>query len=237
MESLTTVAAGYVADKFVERAEAAVKTHVIERWSRYRARKFFETFCDELLDVSLSDVELQAKLDALLDDEDRSAVVFDAYRAVCLTKSRDLGPRVIALLTAELVSSDTRATEEDDMVFAAAEELGDSELEEAASYAAEQQQLCARQVDNAPRRLADGTLVVELHKEHHDSGRSSLGAIDIGPIDLGITLGRWALKAKRIGLLSDAVTEEHEAYQADSEYHIDEDGVSRTLRWSVVVVI
>ena len=233
MEPVSTAIVGYLAEKVVSATESAVKTHVIERWSRYRARQFFEAFSASLLDVSTSDEQLRTKLDDLLADETRSQVVFDAYRSVCLTKSRNLGPRIIAFLTAELVAVSRVASEEEEAIFAAAEELTDSELDEVSSYV--QAQLEKSQVADEPKPTlsAHGSLVVPHGSESIDATRTSMQPHSVAPLDLGDNLGRWALKLKRLGLIADDVSERFYRYEADTERYIDEPGTAREITWSV----
>src|SRR5437868_4854945 len=79
---------------------------VVERWSRHRAERFFEAFAEGLDRGARSDggpLDSEAMLTQILNDETKTEVMFDAYRRVCLAKSKTIGPRMIGLLTAELV--------------------------------------------------------------------------------------------------------------------------------------
>src|SRR5258708_5816337 len=79
---------------------------VVQRWARYRAEQFIEAFVESLRSEYRYDNEMtyvDVRLDAILGDETKSEVLFYAYRRVCFTKSKTLGPRIIG--TSLLVSS------------------------------------------------------------------------------------------------------------------------------------
>jgi hypothetical protein len=234
MEPVATITE-YLAGKLVEHAEGAVRKHVIERWTRYRANQFFEAFCEAFLDLGVSDDDLAARLDELLCDEVRSQVVFDAYRAVCLSKSRALGPRIIALLTAELVVAGRPASIDDEAIFAAAEELSDSELEEARDAVLQVQAHVARGSTDTVK-VVRGSLHERLEQQvTSDTSRSSehCDAVSIASADLAVSVGVWAAKLQRHGLVATDVKERKWRYDADSERHVDEPGIAREITWFV----
>jgi hypothetical protein len=75
----------------------------------------------------------ESDLDAVLkrlDKKANSETVFDAYRRACLSRSRDLGPRIIALITAVLVGEEWGPTDQEEMILDVAERLNDGELDE-----------------------------------------------------------------------------------------------------------
>lgn len=156
MAPISTAIAGYAAEKIVQVAEKSFHKHVIERWTRHRARIFLETFCESLLSTSKSDEDIGALLDKLLSDEGKSEAVFDAYRAVCLSRSKNIGPRIIALLTAELVLAEKNSDESDDLIFSAAEQLFDSELNDFSEFAISYEKRQSPKVE----RLADLRMVL-----------------------------------------------------------------------------
>jgi hypothetical protein len=228
MEPITSVALGYAADKLVSVAEFLVKTHVIERWSRYRAQTFFEAFCTAIVDVSATDDELREKLDELMIDDARSQVVFEAYRSVCLSKSRSIGPRVIAFLTAEIVLSGSAASEDDEQIFSVAETLSDNEFEELHAFV-------HAELEKAESPPSSGAWFhIEIRKE--TSSASSSNALPyIAPLDYALYVGSWAVKLKQFGLLGDEVKERSWRYSVDTERHIDEDGIAREVKWILAI--
>jgi hypothetical protein len=161
-----------------------------------------------------------------------SAVVFDAYRSVCLTKSKALGPRIIALLTAEIVTSHRPADEDEESIVSATEELSDRELIEFADFVIDHYHRAEEESDRSRCSVSEnGTLSLQIGEESFDSTWHRETNVSLGPLDLASDLGSWALTIKRHGLLSDDVKERQWDYEVDSERHIDEPGIVRQVTW------
>lgn len=120
----------YLAGKAVDVLGRKFKSGVIERWSRRRSEQFIRTFC-ELVAAGKSDDEIEPYLTAIMDDENKSAALFDAYRRVAMSASPVLGPRIIALVTARIVGEARQPTDEEEKILTAAEKMTDAELIEA----------------------------------------------------------------------------------------------------------
>jgi hypothetical protein len=106
---------------------------VIERWSRHRAERFFEAFAEEAereTESTCRPSEADAMLTQILNDEGKSEVMFDAYRRVCLARSKRIGPRIIGLLTAELVLQGKMADATEEALFEVAETFSDRDFME-----------------------------------------------------------------------------------------------------------
>lgn len=204
---------------------------VIERWTRFRAEKFFEGFVETLekeQNAGKISEETDKALDKILDDEVKSEVLFDAYRSVCFAKSKTLGPKIIGLMTGYLVADGRKTTPDEDCVYRAAEELSDTELLEL--YEEFQKQSIAAEICKDEKKDAhwEGQfLVVPWTEEVLDSGwqHSREAEIEISPLNLGEVFGFWAAHAEQIGLLSSRSTQCQVEYKEDSDRHIDEDGV------------
>jgi len=229
MEPISTTIASYATDKLIAIGEIIIKKQVIERWGRYRAEKFFETFCEQVIDLSKTDEEIQTTLEELLSDDVRSEILFDAYRSVCLTKSKSTGPRIIALLTAELVAVGRQANEDDEAIFSAAEELTDFDFEQLVNYVSDVERKVDRASDDATK--VNGAFRILVGQHTSTSSWPSKGEISLAPLDLASHLGTWALKLKGLGLLCDEIKERQWRYQEDSERHIDEPGTAREISW------
>ncbi|SRR6266567_4549433 len=230
MEPISTIVTGYATDKLIDVAATAVGTHVIERWSRHRAREFFNAFCLAIAGTEISDDELRLMLNRLLADEKRSEIVFDAYRSVCLTKSRSTGPRVIALLTGELVNAESIADEGEEDIFAAAEQLSDGEFDEFGACVRDCKRKIGTGSKDAPTVQPNGAIVIMVNEDTTTSNWPSRESRSFGPLDL-VEIGTWAPKLKQLGLVSDDVRERQWAFKEDSERHIDQDGVAREITW------
>jgi hypothetical protein len=231
MEPISSLVVGYAAGKFAQIAETAIRSNVLERWVRHRAKEFFEAFCKAVADENTTESELRQKLDELLTDDKRSEVVFDAYRAVCLSKSKTIGPRVIALLTAELVNSGALADDEEVALYGAAEELSDSELRELADFTIGYRDRATLEGTNACSIGQDGSICVRLDEASFDSNWNRESEVSVAPLDLANSVGCWAAKLKRHGLVSDDVKERQWSYPEDSERHVDQPGIAREVTW------
>ena len=221
METLSALVTGYATNKLTELGEGLIRKHVIERWTRKRAVEFYRSFCATLLSDNPDGPELAEMLHELLQDETRSEIVFEAYRLVCLAKSKTIGPRIVAVLVAEIVQRDGVADKEEELVLAAAEQLSDSEL---VSFAAELAKL--------PSLKTWGGVEVTLETRQIDSN-FSVGRTEISQGSLAQIYGPWAEKLKSLSFLTESVTERTFHYREDSERHIDMDGSVREITWKI----
>lgn len=221
MEPLSAFLAGYGTDKLTGLAERMVSKHVIERWSRKRAKEFYRYFCATLLASDPNEETLQDLLNELLEDEAKSEIVFEAYRLVCLTKSKTIGPRIIAVVVAEIVQRDGIANDEEEMLLAAAEALSDGEL---SSF-----RTAVKKLDS-PNKWGEFSKVLE--KRQIDSNSSEM-QVEVGQGSLVDIYGPWSEKLKAIGLIAESVSEQTFHYRADSEQYIDMDGSVREIVWTV----
>jgi len=204
---------------------------VIERWTRFRAEKFFEGFVESLINEQNTgkiSVEADKALEKILDDDVKSEVLFDAYRSVCFAKSKTLGPKIIGLMTGYLIADGRKTNTDEDCVFRAAEELSDTELLELF----EEFQKRSKAADVCKNKKKDAHwegafLVVPWTEEVLDSAwqHSRESEIEISPLNLGEVFGFWAAHAEQLALLSSRSTQQQLEYKEDGERHIDEDGV------------
>ncbi len=231
MDPISSLAVGYATGKLTEIVESTIRTNVIERWSRHRARQFFQAFCEAVTDDNMSEADLEQTLDDLLRDDRRSEILFDAYRSVCLAKSKTLGPRVIALLTAELVTANSFADDEESAIFEAAEELSDTELTEFSDFAIQYRSDAKAENNDSCSVTRDNSLCIKMGEETFDSNWHRETDVSLAPLDLANDIGTWAPKLKRHGLLSDDVAERQRWYREDSERHVDQDGTTREITW------
>lgn len=112
-------------------ATGFLKDKVIGRWSEHRAERFLATFLNEVRkeeDVKTTSADLNDMLQLISKSEDQTSALFDAYRRVALSASKDIGPMVIGLLTARIVLQDREATEIEEMAFEGAEILKDKDF-------------------------------------------------------------------------------------------------------------
>lgn len=200
---------------------------VIRRWSQWRAKRFFRALVEGLSEGAIDEQDALERIDRALEDEAKSEALFDAYRRVCLSASRDSGPKLIGLLTARILSEGrTTANEVEEKLFMAAERLSDSEFKAFLEFFREAAMHRSGQITEA------GRILVKSHSEQEDSKYSG-AKIDISPLDLGESYGLWALKAASAGILSQQMIREKQHHKEDSERYIDMDGVVTDFSWFV----
>lgn len=226
MDPVSSLLIGHAAGKLLDKFGSSFRAHVIERWSRRRAEEFIVQFCEEVSrQHGTTPQELGEALTRITEDEVCSEILFDAYRRLALSRSRVLGPRIIALLTAELVGEKRIASDAEDAILLAAENLSDGELVAFARFVREEQ----------AKSAGDKGLRIRWCEEQFDSNWPYKQTVSTGPLDLEECLGRWAAKMKSYGIIKDEVQERQFDYEEDSERHIDEPGTIREIVWWINV--
>lgn len=231
MDPVSSLLVGHAAGKVLDRLGSSVRT-LIERWSRRRAEEFFDQFCKEVSRQcnAATPRELDETLTKIVEDEACQEILFEAYRRVALSRSKALGPRIIALLTAELVADGRVATDLEDTIFQAAANLTDDEMIAFAVFVREEQEKSARGADKPGCGLR-----IKWCEEQFDSNWPREDTVSTGPLDLDECLGRWAGKLKSYGIIKEDLEERQFAYQEDSERHIDEPGTVREIKWWISI--
>ncbi len=245
MEPLTSLTVGYVTGKgfdlILDKFGDSFRVNVIDRWSKYRARNFFESFCQAIHEDQINGFDpakVELMLDEILKDEAKSEILFDAYRMVCLARSKEIGPRIIACLTAKIIKENRIATDDEEIIFYAAESLNDSELAAFANFV-EKYQISIKEDKPIDRATITnhGDMMIRFSDYQECSNTSDwrpngMGT-DIGPLDMTVSIGIWANKLKNIGILNEEIREKRWIEREDSERHIDEDVEVRELVWII----
>jgi hypothetical protein len=219
----------------IRKAQEFVKQKVIERWSQYRAEKFFEAFLGEVAKQADDRYQL-ASLDELLEKlsekDEATSALFDAYRRVCLSASKDIGPCVIGLLTAEIVLQERLATDGEEQMFQAAELLNDTDFRQFVEYTRTRQ---AQLTDEQRKQFEQQGYVSYNVDEYLDEVETEGGHfISLPPPNLGEVLGVWGLRLGGLCLLGTERRERTRIARADSERHRDQDMHVRTVEDYVV---
>lgn len=214
MIPIASAVAGFTLDHLAQKGLDKLSNRVIERWSRQRATAFYRTLIWHLSQEVPDCSEVEALLDRAVEDEATSEVIFDAYRAVSLSRSKTLGPRVIAVLTSRIIQRDDPvATGVEEMVFAAAETLSDvdfkcfmSTMDLVVAGAAKDRSDLQAYDEAAPLEYSLPT----SHSRPPFAGwgarsRSSTQTIVIEN-SLAASLGLWAERLRAIGLISEVRT-------------------------------
>lgn len=224
MEPISPTLVAVAKKEVIKRVGNLIKTKVIEKWSLYRAQKFYESFLDEVqkqADIRSQSADLDDLLDKVSAKDEASSLLFDAYRRVCLSASRELGPRIIGLLTAEIVMQERSATEGEECMFQAAETLNDVDFREFVDYVNTEQ---ARLSDKL--RAEFETLRYTRYVVSEDEAATELEGgylSQSAPFEIGAAVGLWALRLKHLGLIHEERSEKIWTESADSERYIDVD--------------
>ncbi|TDN61435.1 hypothetical protein [Paraburkholderia sp. BL10I2N1] len=230
MEPITTAIVAVAAGEIVK---DEVKTTIVDffkekaigRWSEHRAKKFFDAFVDEVRkerDVLTTSADLNDMLKSLARSDEQTSALFDAYRRVALSASKDMGPMIIGLLTARLVLEDRDASEIEEMVFEGAEVLKDkdfSDLQNWMHYAHQDQNyslalagqagLGVERISIAMMAKGEVTPVYLTRPETSRAVASSYGQHllqtdkDESPLNIFRDVGPFALKLRNAGLLEE----------------------------------
>jgi hypothetical protein len=218
-----------VAGPVIEKVAELLGEKVVGKWSDYRSRRFVSQFVDAVSSglPSASPAETERRLSELLEDDKKSAALYDAFRHVVFSASRDIGPRVLALHMAEVLGGLVDDAEVSDAVMSSASTLLDFEFEEFLSYAS------ANGIDE--ESFADSVhsvAVVKFDTQDFDSNWRS-GRQPTGPLPLRLAAGSWAKKLEATGLVVQDISEEVIEYREDSERHIDDDGYIRRVHRNI----
>jgi|SRR2546421_2303072 len=220
------LALGYLAKKALDKLEDGFTDKVIGRWSRFRARRFLSTFAEAVAREAHDEggeEHVNSLLEELLSNETKTEVMFEAYRRVLLSASKELGPRIIALLTAQLLSENRQATDQEEVIFRAAESFTDQELRSFKT------QLPDPEDRYRYVRTDDGGWKYSM--EHKTIKVSPIfpDSAPIGPLNLIESLGSWAPKAIQIGLMREEIVENipRRSGSHDGEWE-------REFQWSVI---
>lgn len=182
-----------------------VKEKAIGRWSEYRANRFFSAFLDEIRkekDIKFESADLDDMLRMIAASDKQTTVLFDAYRRVALSASKDIGPMVIGMLTAIIALEDRDATTDEELIFQGAEALNDRDFDDLHNWF-ERVQTLDHAIDES------GTLSVLVKTGPEQPAGVSLARLGAGiddvPMNIAKDIGVFALKLKNIGLLVETI--------------------------------
>ena len=229
MEAQSEIAS-FIVGKLGDRALDLFRHHVIERWGRCRAQVFIHAFASAVIDPTVPIEQIRDELTLILSDEKKSEVLFDSYRAVCLSRSKILGPRAIGLLTARVIAENRIASGVEENWFEVYESFSDMELNATQDFFDDAFSK-GRSGTNKEYKLKLRTLEIDWTSE--DSNFK--GNVDRTPLNLHEALGPWAAKLEHLGLLASSMHEEVWDYRVDSERHIDEPGTARRITYRLTL--
>ncbi len=197
-------------DKLADGLMATICRAAIERWSAHRAQLFFKALEAAFAEEQAEGIDLPqtvAAIETALAGELTSAMLFDCYRRVCFSRSKDLGPIIIGLLAGKLAAAGRTASPDEEEVFGAAEEMTDRELLGVVGFVDHCLSELAAQTTDYSGTVTQGVTVQT--EQRLPSGRLfGSKPASVGPVNLATQYGLWAKKAEALGMLGQDVVQQ-----------------------------
>ncbi|MFM0729111.1 hypothetical protein PQQ52_01250 [Paraburkholderia sediminicola] len=178
------------------------KAHVIGRWSKHRAEVFLAQLVDEVRkqgDENFESANLNDLLKKLAGGDAETSLLFDAYRRIALCASKDIGPMVIGVLTAVILQRDSRATDEEEQMFMAAESLNDRDFIEFIEWF-DRAHALTHKPKHPTLQLPTFPGVVAVEHVTAKATRNSFTDADV-PVNLFSDVGPFAPKLANLGIV------------------------------------
>lgn len=225
--------AGYAGQRALDFAVDKLATAIIRPCSERRAHAYFRQLAEAVVDADAGEVDakrIAAALDAVTQDEPARETVFEFYRHSVLSRSKEVGPRLLALIAARLIKEGRTPTQAEQQIAEIAELCTDIEFSEFSLYyrslTDDLDPKHAERVKKTP-----GGLLVSLDQESSDSNWPN--PMRSGPLNLASELGTWAAKFERVAAVEQHIESSNAKYKADHERKLDMDGVLSTTEWSI----
>jgi hypothetical protein len=215
-----------ISSEATEKLSRLFRTNVIERWSRQRANNFFDQLCIEIMAEreGIRSDNLLPLLEKMLNDEFSSDLLFEAYRSVSLSRSRDIGPRLIGIITANLALENRSPNHWEESILLAAESLNDSELQGFSSFIETTRKKLADE-KNSKVTAISGRVKIEWANESFNEEWAE-ERISIAPLNFYDSHGSWAVKMSAMDIIRSDLTEHTEFMRG-----IDGREVYRHVTW------
>lgn len=228
---MLSIVGGYVLGKAGDAMADRFTKAVIGRWTKHRADNFVRSFLAAVAANRPKD-DIDKLLDEIMASESKTEALFDAYRAVSLSKSKTTGPRAIGFLTALIVLEDRHATEAEESWFEVFSQAYDHELDSIANFYAESFQFAS---DPAKTDYVFKHSELILKWSEDTTNVEARGAQDRTPLDVGEFLGKWARLLRERNILRTRMTEESRDYDEDGERGVDQPGTEVTVTHWIVL--
>ena len=209
MEPVTTaVVAAFTIDKTKEMAfdfaKDWLKRNVFAGEAEYRLQQFVYLLLREAnltFDEKPTSAEVDEALKGILNTDARKNAVLEAYRRVCLSASKELGPRIIALITGRRLGLGGFASSLEEQYSLCAEQLSDMAL---IKFAVSMREAMKRQSDIIELKLSlHPNSIIEIDLFKIDTAASGALSDIPGIRDAALIMGTWVHRMKSLGVLSD----------------------------------
>lgn len=190
-----------VADPLISRAQDILLSKVISKWRDYRANVFFKLLIQEVSKEyagKYQSNELDHILKQVLTNSNAEEILFESYRRVCLSSSKNIGPKIIALLTAKLLIDERIANENEESIFELAEKMRDVDFIEFCKFF--DNESLKEKLEKSSHRHP-----IDTQNLGYGLGARTSPSSHLTPT---VSLGKWAGKLEQVGFLySDTVSE------------------------------
>lgn len=224
--SIGAAAGGYLAEKSIDKTLSSVISQLKAR----RAETFMRRLAS-LLEESSNNKDPTTPAD-LLSRLDRNPTlgeaIFDYWRAANLSRSRTIGPKVLACLASRTLLERREPNGIELECADAAERCNDTELLGFFEFFND------RFAGGANNFHPDHGGAVEITSDARDQTWRQ-GLPNTGPLNLREWFGAWAVIFEALGLLEQDAQTKSWDYDADCERHIDSPGTVHETTWSLLL--
>ncbi|MFZ6712262.1 hypothetical protein [Undibacterium sp. TC9W] len=182
---------GLVAHEILSSFIESFKEKINEKLTSHRANSYFQMLIQEYQrerEQKHDSANLNEALNNIVNNPKYSELFFETYRKVLFAASKDIGPRIIGLLVADITSNDRVTSEDDELIFILASNCSDSDMAAGYRYFCE----CSTSSDGVKYKLIREVMANALR-----NGRR----IDTSQINLTREVGVWAFQFKNAGFL------------------------------------
>lgn len=225
--------AGYAGQRALDFAVDKLAAAIIRPCAERRAHAYFRQLADAMAGLDAGEVDaerVERILNAITKDEPSQETVFEFYRQSILSRSKEVGPRLLALIAARLIKERRTPTDNEHRMAEIAETCTDEDFSAFSDYYESLTMGSDPKQSERVKKTPAGFLV-QLDQETSDSNQPS--ARRSGSLNLASDLGSWAAKFERAGAIEQDIEIRTEEYKEDSERYIDMDGVLTITEWSV----
>lgn len=221
--------ASYVVQRGIDYSVDRLVSAIIQPCLERRAKEYFRQLSISVAEHAPSEVPTDAiskALDAITASEAAREKVFEHYRQSLLARSRVIGPRILAILVAELIAKQRDPSSEDSQLADLAEAFTDQEFAEFVQSYPDFKERCKKKNEY---RAIDGKCGWSAAIVYQASDSNYPSQISLAPCNLTSFFGSWAGKLERSGAITQSIDSKTQTYEADPENKIDMDGVTTTV--------
>jgi len=194
--SVASAVAGYVGQRVLDAAVDRFALAVIRPCSERRAREYFRKLAEVLAPEphqTLSEDAISKALDRVAEHHTARETAFEFYRQAVLSRSKELGPRILAILAAGVIRDNRTPTAAEQQLADVAETCTDDELTQFTD--------CFRKITDGV--VPKGATKVTAHENEYvvELGSDSGSSVFVSELNLSVEMGVWAAKLERAGVI------------------------------------